>query len=163
MILPDTIPVLLADPRLAILASSFRRFTGQALAPDGEDLAQALWQAPLAIVAHGTQADPVFFFGNRLALGLFETTPDAFIAMPSRLSAEPGLRAERAQLMARVTRDGFIDDYSGIRISARGKRFRIERAIVWNLVDEAGVLHGQAAAFAEWTPIPDAINIPAGS
>lgn len=153
MILPEPIPMLLRDARLPLLADSFRHFTGKALVPDHGDLAQALWQAPLAIVAHGTQPDPIFFFGNRMALTLFETAPTDFIAMPSRLSAEPGLRAERAELMARVTRDGFIADYAGIRISATGKRFRIERAIVWNLLDEAGVLHGQAAAFSEWTPV----------
>jgi hypothetical protein len=163
MILPEPVPVLLRDARLPVLADSFRRFTGKALVPDHGDLMQALWLSPVAIVAHGTQADPVFFFGNRTALTLFETAPADFTAMPSRLSAEPGLRAERAQLMARVARDGFISDYAGIRISATGKRFRIERAIVWNLLDAAGVLHGQAAAFAEWTPISDGVNIPAGS
>jgi hypothetical protein len=46
-----------------------------------------------------------------------------------------------------VGRDGFIDDYAGTRISATGRRFRIERAVVWNLIDAAGVRHGQAAMF----------------
>ena len=70
--------------------------------------------------------------------------------MPSRLSAEPDLRSERAALMARVTRDGFIDDYSGVRVSATGRRFRIQKATVWNLDDDAGTRHGQAAAFSDW-------------
>ena len=34
-----------------------------------------------------------------------------------------------------------------------GSRFRIERAVVWNIVDAAGVHHGQAATFAHWTPV----------
>lgn len=67
--------------------------------------------------------------------------------MPSRLSAEAPLREERQALLERVSRDGFIDDYAGIRISARGTRFRIENAVVWNLIDAAGVRHGQAAMF----------------
>lgn len=67
--------------------------------------------------------------------------------MPSRLSAEAPLREERAALLERVSRHGFIDDYAGIRISARGTRFRIENAVVWNLIDGAGVCHGQAAMF----------------
>jgi hypothetical protein len=49
---------------------------------------------------------------------------------------------------------GFVDDYAGVRISRTGKRFRIEQAIVWNVVDAEGKDHGQAATFAHWTPLP---------
>ena len=143
--------IFLNEPRLPLIARSFARLTGGALAADTGDVAQALWDAPLAIVAHGTQTDPLFFFGNRQALALFEMTPQAFITLPSRLSAEPELRSERAALMARVTQDGFINDYSGVRISATGRRFRIQQATVWNLDDAAGTRHGQAAAFSDWT------------
>lgn len=52
--------------------------------------------------------------------------------------------------MAAVQAHGFIDDYSGIRISASGKRFMIERATVWNVFDADGILHGQAATFIDW-------------
>jgi hypothetical protein len=135
--------------RLALIAESHLRLTGRRLVD--ESTADALWTAPAVIVAHDTAPDPIFFFGNGRALALFETTPESFTAMPSRLSAEAELREERARLMARVTRDGFIDDYSGIRVSARRRRFRIHRATVWNLVDAAGVLHGQAATFSDWT------------
>jgi hypothetical protein len=142
-----------AGDRAALIAQSHLRLTGRPLI-DG-DTVDALWSSPLVIVAHDTAPDPVFFFGNARALALFETTPENFTAMPSRLSAEAELREERAHLMARVTQDGFIDDYSGIRVSAAGRRFRIHRATVWNLVDAAGGLHGQAAAFADWTMIVD--------
>jgi hypothetical protein len=135
--------------RLALIAESHLRLTGRKLVDDATP--DALWAAPGVIVAHDTAPDPIFFFGNRQALTLFETTPENFTAMPSRLSAEAELREERARLMARVTQDGFIDDYSGIRISATGRRFRIHRATVWNLTDAAGRLHGQAAAFSDWT------------
>jgi hypothetical protein len=57
-------------------------------------------------------------------------------------------------LLERVRDHGFIDDYAGVRVSATGRRFRIERAVVWNLLDEAGRLHGQAATFAHWLPLP---------
>lgn len=136
-----------AGARLELIVSSFERLTGRRLAED----AAALWSAPRAVVAHGLQPDPVFFYGNRLALALFETAADAFARMPSRLSAEPLLRDERARLLARVAADGFIDDYAGVRISASGRRFRIEQAVVWTLVDEGGVTHGQAATFDRWT------------
>lgn len=150
-------PPDVAPECVELLVTSYRRLTGRELplAP-AEDLAAALWLAPAAIVAHGTQADPVFCYGNRLALELFEMDFAQFTRLPSRLSAEPLLRAERARLLERVSRGGFIDDYSGIRIAASGRRFRIERATVWNLVDAAGRHHGQAAVFAHWTSLPAA-------
>jgi hypothetical protein len=153
----DEIPAALHEAgmraRLALLARSHLRLTGRALVPEGGDLVQALWTAPHVIVAHGTQADPVFFFGNRAALARFETDWATFTAMSSRLSAEPMLRAQRQALLDRVARDGFIADYAGIRIAVTGRRFRIEGATVWMLIDSAGAVHGQAAAFDRWTAL----------
>lgn len=141
------------DTRLALIADSYARLLGQPLVDSQDDLAEALWQAPRVIVAHGTEADPVFFYGNRLALHTFDMDFASFTRLPSRYSAEPLARKERARLLERVSRDGFIDDYAGVRISASGKRFRIERAVVWNLVDPAGGHHGQAATFSHWQPL----------
>lgn len=134
--------------RIALIATSFERLLGRPLVAPEDDVVAALWTAPEAIVAHGTEADPIFFFGNRAALAAFETEVARFTALPSRLSAEAPLRGERQILLDRVARDGFIDDYAGLRISATGRRFRIERALVWNLVDAEGRRHGQAATFA---------------
>ncbi|MCW3837336.1 MEKHLA domain-containing protein [Sphingomonas canadensis] len=154
---PADLPLGLAEPamraRLALIAESHLRLTGRALVPAGADPVAALWQAPAAIVAHGTEADPLFFFGNRAALARFAMRFDAFAGLPSRLSAEPLLREERQALLDRVARDGFIADYSGVRIAADGRRFRIEAAVVWNLADAGGGLHGQAAAFDRWTEL----------
>jgi hypothetical protein len=137
-----------AEGRIEVIAGSFRRLLGAPLVdPDG-DVVAALWNAPQAIVAHGIEADPLFFFGNRAALARFETSVEAFVGMPSRLSAEAPRREERQALLDRVSRDGYIDDYAGIRISVRGARFAITGAVVWNLLDADGVRHGQAAAFA---------------
>lgn len=138
-----------AGPRLELIVQSFARLTGRPLLAGGG--ADALWTAPFVVLAHGTEADPVFFYGNRLALELFEVTADQLLAMPSRLSAEAPDREARARLLDEVSRNGFIADYAGVRISATGRRFRIERATVWNLLDAAGERHGQAAAFSEWT------------
>lgn len=140
------------DPRLALIADSYSRLLGRPLV-DG-DIGPALWEAPRVIVAHGTEADPVFFYGNRLALRAFDMAWADFVRLPSRYSAEPLAREERARLLERVTRDGYIDDYAGVRISAKGQRFRIEKAIVWNLIDAAGQIHGQAATFENWLPLP---------
>jgi len=152
----NDIPQLLIDhagQRLALIAESFARLIGRPLVPNDTDLAESLWRAPFVIVAHGTEPNPIFFFGNKIALDLFETSPADFIAMPSRLSAEEDLRSEREKLLARVARDDYIDDYSGVRISATGRRFRIQDAIVWNLMDGFGRLHGQAATFGNWNPL----------
>lgn len=138
--------------RIGLIAESYRRLLGAQLV-EGDDRLASLWSARAAIVAHGIEPDPLFFFGNRTALDLFEASVEQFTALPSRLSAEAPLRAERERLMNAVRAQGFIDDYAGVRISLTGKRFRIERATVWNLVDAAGAVHGQAAAFTDWTAL----------
>ena len=143
-----------SDERLALLAFSHQQLTGRALVTVTADLRSALWNAHTVIVAHGTEPDPVFFYGNQRALALFEMNWSAFVRLPSRLSAEPVLREDRARLLDRVTRDGCITDYAGVRISSTGRRFRIEQATVWNLIDENGLCHGQAAAFEHWQRLP---------
>ena len=142
-----------AGGRLSLLVESFARLTGKRLIAGTTDLASALWRVPRVIVAHGIEQDPIFFYGNRLALELFEADAQQFVTMPSRLSAEPLLREARAVLLARVARDGYIDDYEGVRISTSGRRFRIERATVWTLIDGNGRRHGQAATFDRWQPL----------
>ncbi len=136
------------DPRLPLMADSYRRLTGRLLVPPGFGVARALWEAPLVIVAHGTESDPVFFYGNRLALEVFSLDFASFTRLPSRFSAELQAREERARLLARVRCKGYIDDYSGVRITADGRRFHINAATVWNLLGADGVVHGQAACFA---------------
>lgn len=140
-----------ARERIALIAASFERLLGRALVEAADDAVQALWNAPLAVVAHGTEADPLFFFASRAALTAFDASLDQFIGMPSRLSAEAPDRAEREALLDQVNVQGFIEDYAGTRVKLTGERFRIEQATVWNLIDEAGARHGQAAVFA----VPD--------
>ena len=99
------------------------RRIGEARRHGERDLARA--QAALRAVVRGRRA--------------------AFARSAARLTAEPMHRDERAQLLGRTSRDGYADNYSGIRISATGRRFRIHQAIVWNLVDSEGRRVGQAA------------------
>ncbi len=137
-----------------LLCISYERCMGQPLLANESTLIapiESLFTAPFALVSHGIEADPIFNFGNQTALDLFELTWEQFTVLPSRKSAEPVNREERQRLLERVTRQGYIDDYSGVRISSTGKRFLIEKAIVWNLLDEQGHYHGQAAAFDQWT------------
>ncbi|WP_066555777.1 MEKHLA domain-containing protein [Croceicoccus bisphenolivorans] len=139
--------------RIALVAESFARLTGRELVPFQGDMAHALWNLPAVVLAHGTEDDPVFFYANRMALDRFVLTGKAIVAMPSRLSAEMPERSEREALFRRVDADGYIDDYAGVRIAATGQRFRIEQATVWNMIDEHGERHGQAAVFSRWTDL----------
>lgn len=141
---------------MRILGNSYRHWTGRHLldpAVDGADAVAALNQAPYAVVSHGTEADPIFNYANRTALQLFAMSWEAFTALPSRLSAEPMVQEERDRLLERVGTQGYIDDYSGIRVSSSGKRFLIRNATVWNLLDEMGQPYGQAALLQDWQPL----------
>lgn len=138
----------------ARLLRSFRHWTGRDLIPTAgppEELAQRLFGEPFVVVSHGTEEDPVLNYGNRAALALWEMSWEEFTKTPSRLTAEPMNRDERARLLSEVTRNGFTEDYRGVRISRTGRRFRVERATVWNLLNEQDHYCGQAATFDRWT------------
>ena len=141
--------------RCRVLAHSFAQLLGRPLLPDlptdGQALAQALYEAPVVIVSHGTEVDPIFWFANRTAQRLWEADWLTFTKMPSRTSAEPDEYRDREALLRRAAEQGYIDDYRGVRISASGRRFRIEDVVLWNLTDEQGRRRGQAATFAHWS------------
>lgn len=140
-------------PHVQLLVRSLKHWTGRELVPGSSDPVEAsrvLFEASFVLVSHGTQADPVLNYGNRAALNLWEMSWDELTRTPSRLTAEAPNREERARLLEAVTRQGFIDDYSGVRISKTGRRFRIARATVWNLVTPEGAPCGQAAMFDRW-------------
>ena len=80
----------------------------------------------------------------------FEYPYEEFLALPSRLSAEPIDRAERRRLLDQVARNGFLSGYRGIRVAKSGRRFVIEDGVVWELIDREGTRHGQAATFRSW-------------
>lgn len=135
------------------LARSFRHWLGRDLLPGVAEppaLADALFAAPFVLVSHGTEADPVLNYGNRAALARWEMSWEELTRTPSRLTAEPVAREERARLLTEVTRHGHIANYAGVRIAKSGRRFRISEAVVWNLLDEVGAPCGQAARFDRW-------------
>ncbi len=136
-----------------LLLDSYRRWTGRDLVDPGlsaAERARVLYEAPFVVAAHGTGEDPVFNYANRAALALFETDWSGFTAMPSRLSAGPMEQEERARMLERVRRDGFMDDYGGVRVTASGRRFRLRGATLWNVVDAGGAPAGQAVTFRDW-------------
>lgn len=137
----------------ALLLRSHRHWTGRdlvdpALSP--AEAARALYHAPFAVLSHDAAPDPRFTYANLTAQRLFEMAWGEIVGLPSRHSAEPLVQAERERLLARVAEQGYIDDYSGVRIARSGSRFRIRSATVWNLIDELGRPCGQAACFGDW-------------
>ena len=83
------------------------------------------------VLSHDSRPDPVLDYANRIGLNLFELTWEELINLrhAARLSQciDPA-----GDFAASVARQGFIDDYRGVRISKNGKRFLIEQATVWN-------------------------------
>jgi hypothetical protein len=137
-----------------ILARSLKHWTGRELLREDlspAEFAEKIFHAPFVLVSHGTGPDPVLNYGNASALALWEMPWEELTRTPSRLTAEAPDRGERAELLGTVARRGFIDGYSGVRISKTGRRFHISHATVWNLLAEDGKPCGQAAMFDDWT------------
>ena len=137
-----------------LLLNSYRHWLGTDLIErQGAmvDQARGVFECQRIVVSHGLEDDPMLNYGNRAALSLWEMPWEQLIQMPSRLTAEPVDQAERAEMLRKARSQGYIDDYRGVRISKTGKRFLVEAAIVWNVVDGQGVQHGQAATFSKWS------------
>jgi len=135
------------------LLESFRHWTGSDLLDRSgsiEEQAKGLFAAPFVVVSHGKEADPILNYGNQVALDLWEVTWERLISMPSRQTAEPVNQLERAHMLRLVEQQGYYDRYRGVRISSTGRRFLVEEALVWNVIDEQERRIGQAATFSRW-------------
>lgn len=120
---------------------------------EGSPLEQSerLFHSPFVVASHGTGEDPILNYGNHTALDLWEMTWEEFTETPSRLTAEPMNREERASMLHRARTQGVITDYHGVRISRTGRRFMVNNATVWNILTPDGKRLGQAATFSDWT------------
>jgi len=136
-----------------LLCHSFQKLTNRDLIDPnltGIDRAQAIFYAPFVVVSHDHAPEPIFNYGNQIALDLFAMTWPEFTTLPSRRSAEPQNQAERSQFLATVEAQGFADHYAGVRISKTGRRFMIENVTVWNLHSSNHMHLGQAASYRSW-------------
>jgi hypothetical protein len=101
---------------VALLRASYLHWTGSPLIAESlsaEAAVDALMSAPFAVVSHDTQADPIFNYGNRRALDLFEMDWDSFTRLPSRLSAEAAYQQGRGKSLDEVSQRGYVQGYSG--------------------------------------------------
>lgn len=142
-----------------LLTGSFKALLGREILPgslprDPTALAQALYHAPQIILSHDTSDDPRLTYANKAAQALWEMSWGDLIGLPSRKTAEPKHRGQRSEMFDDMRRKGFTENYEGVRISATGKRFMIQNAIIWTLYDENGVKCGEAATFSDVTPLP---------
>ncbi|NGZ10303.1 MAG: MEKHLA domain-containing protein [Nitrospira sp. LK70] len=148
------------EPRIVewsqLLLDSYRHWTGKELierASDRNQQARTLFEVSFVVVSHGAEPDPILNYGNQTALGLWEMSWEHFIKTPSRLTAGPDDRTERAKMLERAKFYGYFEGYRGIRISSTGQRFLVERALIWNVIDHAGSPIGQAATFSRWSSL----------
>ncbi|MFN6558187.1 MAG: MEKHLA domain-containing protein [Nostoc sp. ChiSLP01] len=135
------------------LINSFRHWTRNSLLDVNgipQEIAKVLFEAPFVLVSHGTEPDPIFNYGNRKALELWELSWEEFTTMPSRKSAEEVVQQERDRLLSEAATKGF-SHFSGVRITSTGKRFEIQDGILWNLLDEQNQYCGQAAVYSQCT------------
>ncbi len=138
------------------LLDSYTHWTGEDLIDRTGTLHEQnhrLFHAPFVVVSHGAEVDPVLNYGNAMALKLWEMSWTEFITTPSRLTAEPINQGERAKMLQQAATQGVIRNYRGVRISKTGKRFLVEQATVWNVIDQQQRKVGQAAIFSTWTPV----------
>ena len=143
------------------LISSYRASFGQPLITglpgdaSGEQWAQALFAAPIVVLAHdGSPLDrgdgPRLIYANRAALTLWGRSWAEMVGMPSQLTAEPAERSSRQTALATAQQQAALSGYRGIRIDNRGRRFQINNARLWALLGPACQAWGQAACFSSW-------------
>ncbi|RMH09919.1 MAG: MEKHLA domain-containing protein [Nitrospirae bacterium] len=138
---------------IQLVLDSYREWLGQDLIErvgSPEEQARELFYAPFVVVSHGSEPDPVLNYGNQAALHLWEMEWEEFCRTPSRLTTEPVNQPERTQMLEQAARHGYIRNYRGIRHARSGRRFLVEHATVWNVLDQHRCYCGQAATFSSW-------------
>ena len=112
-------------------------------------LCQNLFACGFPVLAHGAEQDPKLSYANAAALQLWGSRWDELIGMPSRLTAPNRERAERSNALGQAKRLDAVQNYRGIRISRKERRFMINKARIWALWDAEEWVCGQAACFGD--------------
>lgn len=125
------------------IVRSYEAATGTPLCPAVE-----LYDLDAAVLCHDTADDPLFVYANRTAQRLWERDWPDFIGWPSRLTAPPAARAERAEALASA---GVVRGYRGVRINRSGRLFEVRAALIVTVTDDSAARVGQAAVIPTWT------------
>ncbi len=141
------------EQHVTLLIKSYERICQRSfpIACGSEGLSHTLYHhSDYVLVSHGIETDPVFNYANLAAQALWKIDWFTFTQLPSRLSAKADKVQKRADLLKAAREQGYIDNYEGIRVDAEGQEFSIKNVMLWNVVDEKGLRHGQAALFNAW-------------
>ncbi len=137
-------------PKIELIASSYLRQARRPLVQKSDDVIAALWTAPCAILAQYELSEAATHFANRCALEVYETDYLGFSPQGQGSHAEKDGQKSANGLFAAANGAGGVAKYSGNLMSCRGNRFRVQHALTWPLIDEAGACHGYAAMFDLW-------------
>lgn len=145
-----------AIAQVQLILDSYRHwFEAELISREGTPIEQAqrLFEAPMAVFSHGTEADPIYNYGSAQGLALWERSWAELTAMPSRQSAaeSESEQQERYQVLTDSRNLGYKQDFSGTRITKSGRVVHIENFKLWDLLDTSGQYRGQAAVFSKWT------------
>lgn len=113
-----------------------------------KSLEHQLYYANIALLA--TNTNKQFIYMNKFSQNLWEISLDKALQMKGKQTARVQDQKQRDILLKEVQKKGFIKNYSGIRISSKGKLFYIKSARVWNLIDKQKNFKGQAACFKQF-------------
>ena len=115
-----------------LIKSYFHVTGGKELVPmrilenDPAEAAKLLFFLPdRVVVSHGNQKDldgPVLNYGNSAALKRWGASWEELTNMPSKYTAETVEQSARAEFMRKVTDDGVVENYSGVRIALNKSR-----------------------------------------
>ncbi len=136
---------------LRIINSFSHWFKKDLINTNGTDLeiAERLFKADVAVLSHTNQQEPIYNYGNGLALQFWELNWESLIKLPSRSTAEAIVQKERDRILQSCKNNGF-STWEGVRISSTGKRYLITNGLLWNLLDENNQFCGQAATYNQW-------------
>ena len=115
-----------------------------------KEVGEKAFYANFCLLSHDGASDPVLNYGNIKALELWEASWDELTSMQARETAKPDDQATREKTMKEVKENGYLTNYSGIRVSKFGKAFKILDVTIWNLTDQKGEPYGQAALFRDY-------------
>eukprot|EP00208_Stichococcus_sp_RCC1054_P006494 CAMPEP_0206148696 /NCGR_PEP_ID=MMETSP1473-20131121/37384_1 /ASSEMBLY_ACC=CAM_ASM_001109 /TAXON_ID=1461547 /ORGANISM="Stichococcus sp, Strain RCC1054" /LENGTH=329 /DNA_ID=CAMNT_0053546117 /DNA_START=2838 /DNA_END=3827 /DNA_ORIENTATION=- len=145
------------DPELLmenmIMLESYCRSVGRGIMKDTiefDELAETLYKAPFAILAHDTSDSPVYTYANKAAQDLFEGSWDEIVGKESRSSAEEQEQEARQRLLDETAEKGCCVGFDAWRKSLKGTRFQIKGAILWDILSPAGKRMGQAVRITQW-------------
>lgn len=100
------------------------------------------------ILSHGTQEDPIYNYGNRASLELFDQTLENLCQTPSRYSTVESLMDDRDRLIQQINDVGYGIITNGVRTTTKGHLFVIKTIWIWHVYhDEDGRRIGLAALY----------------